>query len=260
MHPAVVVKGLGVWFAANFTLADHVCNICKTCFIQMHDLRRIRQHLTDEAATLAANALMSSGLDYCNFLFRSLPNFKIRKLQCIQNTLARLVTNCNKHRVSPILKRHHCSPVEFSYIFKTDALVYKFLHSDHPSCLVLFCVCIVYDIVQDTTIQTKGFRRFLNSIHLCMNQKHTLALALLLMLEQFGMIYLMSSVLPISHQFQKKVKILSLHKGLPTLAYNLASLWYWTWQRPGNDDFSIGFWCCALESALAGIRCHKGTE
>ena len=34
---------------------DHVCNICKTCFTQMHDHRWVRQYLTDEAAILAAN-------------------------------------------------------------------------------------------------------------------------------------------------------------------------------------------------------------
>ena len=35
MHPAVVVKNLGVWFDANFSFANHVRNICKTCFIQI---------------------------------------------------------------------------------------------------------------------------------------------------------------------------------------------------------------------------------
>ena len=33
MHPAVVGKILGIWFDANFSFADHVHNICKTCFI-----------------------------------------------------------------------------------------------------------------------------------------------------------------------------------------------------------------------------------
>ena len=33
MHPAVVVKNLGVWFDANFSFIYHVHNICKTCFI-----------------------------------------------------------------------------------------------------------------------------------------------------------------------------------------------------------------------------------
>ena len=35
IHPAVVVKNLGVSFDANFSFADHVHNSCKTCFIQM---------------------------------------------------------------------------------------------------------------------------------------------------------------------------------------------------------------------------------
>ena len=42
MHPAVVVKNLDVWFDANLSLADHVRNICKTSFIQICDLRRVR--------------------------------------------------------------------------------------------------------------------------------------------------------------------------------------------------------------------------
>ena len=119
---------------ANFSFANHVHNICKTCFIQMRDLRQVRQYLTDEAAILAANALMSNLLDYCNSLFRSLSSLNMHKLQCIQNTLSRIVTNCNKYtRASPILKRLNWLPVEFRCIFKTATLVYKFLHSDHPS-------------------------------------------------------------------------------------------------------------------------------
>ena len=134
MHPAVVVKNLGVWFDANFSSPDHVHKICKTCFIQIRDLRRVRKYLTDEAAILAANALASSRLDFCNSLFRSLSSLNMRKLQCIQNTLARIVTNCNKYTLtSSILKRLHWLPVEFRCIFKTATLVYKFLHSGHPS-------------------------------------------------------------------------------------------------------------------------------
>ena len=94
VHPSAVVKILGVWFDANFSFADHVRNISKTCFIQMCDLRRVRQYLMAEAAILGANALVTSCLDYCNSLFRSLSSFNMHKLQCIQNTLGMIVTNC----------------------------------------------------------------------------------------------------------------------------------------------------------------------
>ena len=100
----------------------------------MPDLRWVRQYLTDEATILMANALLSSHLDYCNSLFRSLSTFNMCELQCIQNTLARIVTNFNKYKqASPILKRLHWLPVEFHCIFKIATPVYKFLHIGQAS-------------------------------------------------------------------------------------------------------------------------------
>ena len=90
LHPSAVVNNLGVWFDANFSFADHVRNICKTCFIQMLDLRQVRQYLTGVAAVLAANILVSSRLDNCNSLVRSVSSFNMHKLQCIQTHLVRL--------------------------------------------------------------------------------------------------------------------------------------------------------------------------
>ena len=49
MHPSVVVKNLDIWFDANFSFADHVCNIYETYVIQMHYLRQVRQYLMHEA-------------------------------------------------------------------------------------------------------------------------------------------------------------------------------------------------------------------
>ena len=99
----------------------------------MHDLCRIRQYLTPEVAVLAVNTLVSSRLDYCNSLFRGLSCFNLHKLQSIQNTLARIVTNHRKYaHVTPILKQLHWLPVKYRCMFKTATLVYKFLHSGSP--------------------------------------------------------------------------------------------------------------------------------
>ena len=97
MHPPVVVKNPGDWFDANFSFADHIHNICKISIIQICDLRRVRQHLTDEVAIMVANALVSSRLDYCNSLFRSLSSLNMCKLQCIQNMLGLSQTATNTH-------------------------------------------------------------------------------------------------------------------------------------------------------------------
>ena len=77
--PSDAVKNLGVWFDSDFSFTKHVKNVCKLCFIQMRDLRQIRQYLTSDAALTAANALVGSRLDYCNSLFRGLSVANLRK-------------------------------------------------------------------------------------------------------------------------------------------------------------------------------------
>ena len=85
--PVDSLKNLGVWFDSDFSLSKHVQNVCKSCFVKRH----VRQFLTHDASVLVANALVSSRLDYCNSLFRSLAKFNLHKLQCIQNSAARIV-------------------------------------------------------------------------------------------------------------------------------------------------------------------------
>ena len=133
-HPVDSVRNLDVWFDAAFSFSKHVKRTCNVCFLQMCDLRRIREYLTPEVAVLAANALVNSRLDYCNCLFRGLSCFNLHKLQSIQNTLARIVTNHRKYaHVTPILKQLHWVPINYRCMFKTATLVYKFLHSGSPS-------------------------------------------------------------------------------------------------------------------------------
>ena len=79
----------------------------------------------------------SSQLDYCNSLFRSLSKFNLCKLQCIQNSAARIVSNASrKSSITPVLKKLHWLPVEHCSVFKTATLVYKFLHTGFPKYFV----------------------------------------------------------------------------------------------------------------------------
>ena len=127
----------------------------------MHDIRQVRQYLTDESAISVANALVSSCLDYCITRFRSLPSLNMRKLQCIRNTLARIVTNCNKYiRSSPFIKQLHWPQMNFAASSKLSLLFTSFFTVVNPVTLVLFCFLVVEGIVQDTTVHIKGSCRF----------------------------------------------------------------------------------------------------
>ena len=74
------VRNLGVWFLSDFSLSKYVQNVCKSCFVKLCDFRHVRRFLTHDVSVLVANALVSSRLDYCNSLFRSLSKFNLCKL------------------------------------------------------------------------------------------------------------------------------------------------------------------------------------
>ena len=133
LHPTKSVQNLGVWFDSDFSFSKHVQNVCKSCFVQLRDFRNIRQFLTHGAAVLVGNAFVSSRLNYCNSLFRSLSKFNLHRLQSIQNSTARIVTNSSKFtRITPVLRKLHWLPVQFHSEFKLATMVYKFIHTGFP--------------------------------------------------------------------------------------------------------------------------------
>ena len=67
--PAQKVKNLGVWFDAEVSLSDHVSSICRSSFLQLRELRRIRQYLSLDSARLVANALLPAALIIATFSY-----------------------------------------------------------------------------------------------------------------------------------------------------------------------------------------------
>ena len=75
-----------------------------------------------------AYALVSSRLDYCNSLFRSLSSRNATRLQYVQNALARFVTGASKYtHITSSLRTLHWLPIRQQIILKTLVLVYKYL-------------------------------------------------------------------------------------------------------------------------------------
>ena len=111
--------------------------VIKSSFANLQDLHRVRHFLSYDVSIMVSNALVSSRLDYCNSLFRSLSSKYITKLQNIQNCLARFVSGVSRiSHVSPILKSLHWLPVKQRIIFKNLLLTYKFLTTGKPKYFV----------------------------------------------------------------------------------------------------------------------------
>ena len=107
-----------------------------------------------------ANAFVSSRLDYCNSLFRSLSKFNLNRLQSIQNSAARIVTNSSKYpRITVVLNELHWLPIQFRSEFKLATLVYKFIHTGFPKYFAphLSTYCTTYN-----TRRSQSVTNFLN--------------------------------------------------------------------------------------------------
>ena len=74
-----------------------------------------------------ANAFVSSRLDYCNSLFRSLSKFNLHKLQSINVSI---LTNSSKYTwISPVLRKLNWLPIQFCSEFKLATHGYTFIHT-----------------------------------------------------------------------------------------------------------------------------------
>ena len=134
--PAASALNLGVTFDENFNFKQHISKTCRCCFYHIRDFRHIRRFISLSVAKTIATALVSSRLDYCNFLLYNTANKDITKLQRVQNSFARVVTRSPRfYRSVPLLKSLHWLPVQYRIIFKICTIAYQALSSIQPAYL-----------------------------------------------------------------------------------------------------------------------------
>ena len=131
------VRNLGVIFDPDLSFEQHINSVCKSSFHQIRQIRQIRSILDRNSAILLANALVTSKLDFCNSLLFNLPKGSIKKLQLVQNSLARAITPSVKKydHISSTLRDLHWLPIEQRITFKIATLAFKALHGNSPSYL-----------------------------------------------------------------------------------------------------------------------------
>ena len=190
--PADLVKNLGVWFDSDFSLFKHVQKVCKSCFVKLHDFRHVRRFLTHNVSVLVANVLVSSRLDYCNSLFRSLSKFNLSKLQCIQNSVVRIVSNTSRYTsVTPVLRKLLLNSVQCS---RQPHLFISISTQVFPGILLLIFLPTAVLIVPGTVKVVVISLSFQSFSLLFINLSNSLVIVLLLMLPLCGMLFLMRFV------------------------------------------------------------------
>ena len=201
LSPTDVVCNLGVLFDAKFCFTNHVNSVIKSCFISLRDLHRIRRFLSVDTSVVIANALVSSRLDYCNSLFRSLSSRNATRLQYVQNALARFVTGASKYtHITSTLRTLHWLPIRQRIIFKTLVLVYKYLTTDQPNYFAQYLSLYKSAMNTRRSNPKNCSSRFLLIVLPSINQRSISTTVSHMMPRSYGMIFhMISAVLQISH-------------------------------------------------------------
>jgi len=134
-----VVNDLGVLLDSEFTMANQIAELSRSCFFHLRRLRSIKQSLTPDANKTLVHAFVSNRLDCCKSLLAGVSNQLLQRLQVVQNAAARLVTGAKRsEHMSPILRDLHWLPVRQRIVFKTAVLVYKCQHGMAPEYLQVY--------------------------------------------------------------------------------------------------------------------------
>ena len=120
------VKFLGVTLDTSLTFDKHISALVRDCSYHTRALRQIRPFLTVESSNMVASAIVGSRLDYCNSLLNSVTDFNIRRLQTVQNNLARVVMQAARScSITQLREYLHWLPVRERIRHKTATLTFK---------------------------------------------------------------------------------------------------------------------------------------
>ena len=88
--PVSSARNIGAVFDQEMTLVEHVITICKTCFLHLRNIAKIRDSLSQKDTEILVHVFISSKLDSRNSLLYGLPQSLIDRLEAVQNGASRL--------------------------------------------------------------------------------------------------------------------------------------------------------------------------
>ena len=110
----------------------------KSIHYHLHCLRLIRRSIPLPIAITIASSYIIPVFDYCNSLLFNLPEYKLIKLQRLQNAVVRcvhLLPRRSSNSIIPLLKKLHWLPVPYRIQYKLSLTIHKAIHHNSPDYL-----------------------------------------------------------------------------------------------------------------------------
>ena len=127
-------RNLWVNFDSVMNLESHIDHVCKIAYMNLCNIRQIRNVLTDQSAAQLIHVLISSRIDYCNSILYGMSDSVISDLQHIQNTATRILAKCGHSffHSKIILNKLHWLPIKQRIVYKILITTHKVYHSIAP--------------------------------------------------------------------------------------------------------------------------------
>ena len=127
------IKIIGVTFDNSLTFNQHTSNICQESNFHIRALRHIRPLIDQTTANTLACSIVHSRLDYCNSLLAGTSDHNIKRLQVVQNNLARVVCSASRRdSATELLKKLHWLPIKYRIEYKLAAITHKVINDKSP--------------------------------------------------------------------------------------------------------------------------------
>ena len=134
--PSPFVMNLGVILDSVAAMERHINAVCKTSYIHLYNISRIRCYLDKQSLACVIHAFVTCRLDYGNALLCGYPGTQIQKLQRVKNVAARLISGRRKYdHITPVLKNLHWLAIVQRTHFKVMITVFKAMHNTAPAYL-----------------------------------------------------------------------------------------------------------------------------
>ena len=129
-------KNIGVVLDTHHHMYSQINSICRSSYVQLHFIRKIKPFLTLEAVSALLQALVTSRLDNCNSLLSGCYEYLLKRLQMVQNCAACLVLDKRKYdHITSMLVELHCLPVKERIVYKICLVVFKCINNSAPQYL-----------------------------------------------------------------------------------------------------------------------------
>jgi len=111
----------------------HVTAVCRSSYYHLRALRHIRRSLTDDMARTVGSSVVGARLDYANSILYGVSQKNIKRLQRVQNALARVVSASDRTSSSRnTLRSLHWLPVQHRINYKLSLITFNLLTHHEP--------------------------------------------------------------------------------------------------------------------------------